>query len=252
MSTNDLDLLKELETPFEYVGESDIAREFLDAQVAVDEAKQRLAEAEAQLIVKVQNLCSKVNGNVQFRDDVRVYLYWFHPDVRPGAISEALGLSKGTRRPAVRTKLKCKWCGDPIIVTSRDSLRNEMKSYDQPLGGLHDAGYNGTDWSNCCQKKYSLWVEAQREPDRKKRNEEAQRRLVDLQTMPYRDYLQTAEWQETRKQALKRAHYKCQLCNREGRLNVHHKTYEHRGQELNSDLIVLCENCHGKFHDKLP
>lgn len=252
MSANDLDLLKEIETPFEYVGESDIAREFLAAQVAVDEAKQRLAEAEAELIVKVQKLCSRVNGNVQFRDDVRAYLYWFHPDVRPGAISEAFGLTKGTRRPLVPTKIKCKWCGEPLLVSSRDALRHEIEAYPLPLGGVHDPGYKGTDYKTCCRTQYSDWLDREREPERQKRYAEQAARLEELRTMPYREYLQTAEWQETRKQALKRAHYKCQLCNREGRLNVHHKTYEHRGQELNSDLIVLCENCHGKFHDKLP
>lgn len=252
MGLTDLDLLKEIETPFEYVGESEIARDFLAAQIAVDKARQALADAEAELLVKVKSLCANVDGNDQFRDNVISYIYWFHPDVRPGAISEAFGMRKGTRKPPIRTKLKCKFCGDPLIVTSRDKLRAEIESYNMPLGGLHDAGYNGTDWKTCCQKKYSLWLDAQTEPERERRTELAEKRLVELQTMPYRDYLQTPEWQEARRQALKRAHYKCQLCNTEGRMNVHHRTYENRGQERNTDLIVLCENCHAKFHDKLP
>nr|DAW76172.1 MAG TPA: Protein of unknown function (DUF968) [Bacteriophage sp.] len=37
---------------------------------------------------------------------------------------------------------------------------------------------------------------------------------------------------------------------------MHHKTYENHGREFNrdiadSDLIVLCRECHEKFHDKL-
>jgi len=69
--------------------------------------------------------------------------------------------------------------------------------------------------------------------------------------MPYYEYLQTDEWKNTRKRALRRAGFKCELCNSDGELHVHHKTYERRGDEDNDDLIVLCKNCHAKFHDKL-
>lgn len=74
-------------------------------------------------------------------------------------------------------------------------------------------------------------------------------RLEQLQAMPYQEYLQSPEWQERRKQHLKYAHYRCQVCN-EGRteLNVHHRTYERVGCELVSDLIVLCRGCHTLFH----
>jgi hypothetical protein len=72
-----------------------------------------------------------------------------------------------------------------------------------------------------------------------------------LKSMPYKDYLLTYHWRITRKKTLKRAHYKCQICGSVKNLNVHHNTYENRGEEKDEDLIVLCENCHGKFHDKL-
>ena len=72
-----------------------------------------------------------------------------------------------------------------------------------------------------------------------------------LSTMPYKAYLATPEWQETRTAALKRATHKCQLCGATARLNVHHNTYERRGHELDSDLIVLCEGCHMKHHGKI-
>ena len=77
-----------------------------------------------------------------------------------------------------------------------------------------------------------------------------QRRQVDLRTMPYRDYLQTEEWQVRRRAALKRAAYRCQVCDRSGRLHVHHRTYERRGAELARDLIVLCAECHRIYHER--
>lgn len=71
----------------------------------------------------------------------------------------------------------------------------------------------------------------------------------DTRTMPYRDYLQTPEWQATRGSALRRAGYRCQLCNgRDGPLDVHHRTYARRGNEAAEDVIVLCRTCHALFH----
>ncbi len=69
-----------------------------------------------------------------------------------------------------------------------------------------------------------------------------------LATMPYAEYLLTPEWQEKRLAALKRAGYRCQLCNADAELHVHHRTYERRGHEWDSDLIVLCAPCHRRHH----
>ena len=80
------------------------------------------------------------------------------------------------------------------------------------------------------------------------------RRLV-LATMPYADYLHTWEWRRRRAAALRRAGWRCQICNRAGApgvpLDVHHRTYERRGHEAAGDLIVLCRRCHGLYHDLL-
>lgn len=71
---------------------------------------------------------------------------------------------------------------------------------------------------------------------------------IQLQTMPYVDYLQTPEWQAKREQALRLAEHRCQICNASGSLQVHHRSYERRGREAMSDLIVLCSKCHDLFH----
>lgn len=73
-----------------------------------------------------------------------------------------------------------------------------------------------------------------------------------LRSMPYADYLKTEHWKRKRKAALHAALHRCQLCNGKGPLNVHHRTYERRGEELPNDLIALCEPCHRKFHDIEP
>lgn len=71
----------------------------------------------------------------------------------------------------------------------------------------------------------------------------------ELRTMPYVDYLKTDYWQRTRQAALIRCDHKCMVCGSKTSLEVHHNTYERRGQELPTDLIVLCRACHQTFHD---
>ena len=75
-----------------------------------------------------------------------------------------------------------------------------------------------------------------------------EQRLIELQTMPYEEYLQTPEWMERRTEALLRAGNRCQICNSGEDLNAHHRTYERRGNEDPGDLTVLCQPCHAWFH----
>ena len=86
---------------------------------------------------------------------------------------------------------------------------------------------------------------------------DGEKRLEDaITSLEYHDFLNTPYWDVVRNYRLKKAEYKCELCGENGTLNVHHKTYEHHGQEhlkriADKDLIVLCSECHQKFHDKL-
>jgi 5-methylcytosine-specific restriction endonuclease McrA len=76
-----------------------------------------------------------------------------------------------------------------------------------------------------------------------------------LRALPYRLFLQTTYWKIVRAHSINRAGSACRLCNRKSPLEVHHRTYAHHGLEHQwyaEDLIVLCNPCHAKFHDKLP
>ena len=69
-------------------------------------------------------------------------------------------------------------------------------------------------------------------------------RLAELKAMPYRDYLRTPEWRRTRAAALFRAGHACALdVSHDGELDVVHRSHERRGEELASDLVVLCSDC---------
>ena len=68
----------------------------------------------------------------------------------------------------------------------------------------------------------------------------------------YHEYLKSDQWKELRLAKLIDSGDRCQLCNSPKQpLNVHHRTYDRVFNELPEDLIVLCGDCHSKFHDKL-
>jgi len=66
----------------------------------------------------------------------------------------------------------------------------------------------------------------------------------------YQEYLNSDHWKNIRLKALDRAGNRCQLCSSRDNLNVHHNTYRNKGHEDLKDLVVLCRECHAKFHDK--
>jgi hypothetical protein len=69
-------------------------------------------------------------------------------------------------------------------------------------------------------------------------------RLQELRAMTYGEYLQTPEWQITRKRILERDRYRCQGCNaHDVLLTIHHYTQERIGSEHDEDLVTLCEVC---------
>ncbi len=112
--------------------------------------------------------------------------------------------------------------------------------------------------------QWNYWADMQKRSRMRQQEKDAalirQAKLLrsdELAEMPYREYLQTPEWQKLRNEALERAGYACELCGLSREfdnvvLNVHHKRYSRRrGEEYPSDLIVLCHDCHAKFHGKL-
>lgn len=68
-------------------------------------------------------------------------------------------------------------------------------------------------------------------------------------TINYKSYIQSKEWKKKAKAAKERAGWRCQLCNNDGALHAHHRTYEHLGAEKDEDITVLCAECHSKFHN---
>jgi 5-methylcytosine-specific restriction endonuclease McrA len=68
----------------------------------------------------------------------------------------------------------------------------------------------------------------------------------------YKSFLRSQYWQFVRLKVLDRDNCQCSKCGNTSMLEVHHKSYEHHGDELNylGDLITLCKWCHQKEHKK--
>lgn len=74
-----------------------------------------------------------------------------------------------------------------------------------------------------------------------------------IRGMKYQDFLKTPYWAGIALFVRKRDGKKCSVCGRkDGILDVHHKTYDHHGDELHhlDDLSCVCRECHAKEHEK--
>lgn len=69
-----------------------------------------------------------------------------------------------------------------------------------------------------------------------------------LDRLSYSEYLLSWHWFWMRVAAEEKAEGRCQVCNSQINLQVHHRTYARRGREALSDLTVLCRECHSLFH----
>jgi hypothetical protein len=68
----------------------------------------------------------------------------------------------------------------------------------------------------------------------------------------YHEYIQSWQWKEKADSYKKKAGNRCQLCHVSGYarpLHVHHNNYYRLGVERDTDLVVLCADCHKIFHD---
>tara|TARA_Y100000310_G_scaffold232390_1_gene235188 strand:- start:9176 stop:9829 length:654 start_codon:yes stop_codon:yes gene_type:complete len=191
------------------------------------EAATRFVEAELAVADEVLAAVQREGLSGEDRHSIVYRLYWaFGPDIRVAVIAGAVGMKCG---PTFMDYVGPKWmpwcsCGGLVPVSSRSALW-------QGPSPMHRCA--------ACSHEDAL------------RQEEEERRanaLRTLQRMPYSDYLRSDHWDRVRKLARKAAGGRCQVCNSRERLEVHHRTYDRRGEEHPADLTVLCSGCHQKFH----
>jgi 5-methylcytosine-specific restriction endonuclease McrA len=202
-----------------------------DKEREIEELKQRIIDCR----LVIQDLAQSAIRSSEEPIDMAAYLYWHEDSVAPSSIGDVLGVRAGICLTNMiggdKSPYACERCGKTIIASSRTNMKDQEKH------GRHLC-YSCYEKEIKENHEYYLDFERARED-----------RIKELRSMPYKEYLKTAEWDTKRKAALKRAGYRCQVCNADGKqLNVHHRTYERRGIERSSDLIVLCADCHKLYH----
>ena len=70
--------------------------------------------------------------------------------------------------------------------------------------------------------------------------------------MDYLEYLRSPEWREFCAKALEYYGSTCMICNSRDDLQVHHRTYERLGQELITDVSIMCNRCHVHNSSQMP
>ena len=215
---------------------------------ALDNVRAKIAGIEAQ-IASLKTEISEIKDSAQEiardamitsvtmteRMQLATHLYWLHDDlIRAQTIGNCIGTTgQGVSHRIGKAvlKLRCHDCGETVdyFPTSRSDAK------------MHQ------DWGTCvCEA-----CQTERETGQQRRAELFNQQVAFLRAMPYSEYLKTDHWQNLRTRMLKRAGFKCQVCNQQGQLHVHHRTYKNRGNEDLKDLIVLCATCHQEFHDKM-
>lgn len=68
--------------------------------------------------------------------------------------------------------------------------------------------------------------------------------MVTHKRVNYHEYLASREWRLKRKEVIERAENICERCANAPVENVHHRSYEHLGNEHLQELAGLCRPCH--------
>jgi hypothetical protein len=166
--------------------------------------------------------------------------YWTDEELATPVRNTHKEVFGGPFNPTLQDKeVACKDCGKIDVIACKSW--NDYKT--------KRANWNGFICDGCAAER--LKEKQEREIIYLQREENRKNEIVRLQNLPYSEYLLTEHWKQFRQYALKRANFRCQLCNSGSQLNVHHRTYERIGCEDVSDVIVLCKNCHENHHDKI-
>jgi len=87
------------------------------------------------------------------------------------------------------------------------------------------------------------WIEKRKEYYNELRSQKS-----DIWWEWYNEYLQSDEWQDKRTNVFKRSGYICEGCGNKRATEVHHRTYDHVGEEMLFELVALCNLCHSILH----
>lgn len=214
-------------------------------------AKATVADNKGAQWTAAQAIRLQMGGNVELRYDLARVLLELE-GIPTSTISAVTGLSGRELREIFATDpislFPCLDCGEFILARDRRHHGRLSREHRVILGARErDRVVADALCDHCTEARLQADAE-----ERRVRSLSQQARRAQLKRMPFEEYRMTPEWQCKRTQALTRAGYRCQVCGRRDvRLDVHHNTYERYGDESIHDLVVLCEECHRLFHERM-
>jgi 5-methylcytosine-specific restriction endonuclease McrA len=224
-----------------------------------DSVKEQLQDNKGTLYTRLMHVGIQVANNPTLQHDLITVLFGCSSSSIPmSAITDAFGVGEGrelleivNREPiALFSRAQCQ---APLEVRSRSHQLRMQRAQ-----GIIRKAYEAGDLVEvrvlyevlCDSCAYGLRTRFAEEF--KHRRQVIKTRKQELSKMPFSKYQQTREWKVKRNRVVSLAGHRCQLCNKVGSpggpLEVHHNNYDRYGDELLSDLVALCEECHGHYH----
>lgn len=195
-----------------------------------------------ELVLRTTQLINDDNKTIT--QEVINYIYW-ESGISAEPLATALGIHVSSLSKKVaeyRMGIPCSNCGEDIFFTFKSKSEISTKKSEKNRYGI------------ICPKCLKIEKEKEKAAEQKKRETQKlkrQNKIDKLCTMPYDEYLHTPHWRKTKKKAIQDADFMCSDCGRDNvPLDVHHKTYEHKGYEYPEDLQVVCRKCHEHIHGR--
>lgn len=163
---------------------------------------------------------------------------------RAMSMKHRISLSSGYTSDDADQTLLCPICGGDYVCFGTPEI---VSSDDYPKGGLgHRGSYIKIPFGceNCGEDRTSGWHLVLHFH----KGNTYIGCLTPIIRDRYQEYLDSDQWKATRDMAIMRAGRVCQFCRSDKKLNVHHNTYDRLGEELPTDLLVLCQECHTTLH----
>lgn len=221
-----------------------------ECQGLVAEYEKYLAVLEQQKREAKSELIRKLKEKESVKSQEFIDWYYWKTDFGLDVLKDAAGFEKGKVLKYITTPYQlpyeCRRCKQIRYYScnSRTDAGNFLKNA---------SNKRTREECYCQQCKDELEKECKNKLAKRAQTKEerAKGKIHLLRTMPYNEYLQTKHWKTFSRERVREADYKCKKCGRSDiELNVHHLTYERRGCELASDVIVLCKACHLEAHNR--
>ena len=180
---------------------------------------------------------------------VVVALFWLWEDIETTWLAEACDTSVRNICEVAEGEspvtFNCLDCSTELPAISRQHQIDRLRN----LKALHKGEIQGTPRLLLCPR-----CAKRKEEDDKRQQKLDQRRsramLRAYRQGSYEGRRASDEWDILKKEIHARDGHSCRVCNRNDLpLHLHHRTYVRYAEESLEDVITLCADCHGLFHE---